>query len=241
MRSPSPRRMAAICAQWGGQCDLYRSIQMAQLMIRPHSSSPNETATTGTVETTNRGRDRARAQRQRPALLLEAQVASARVACGGCWRNSSQRTGSAGGGRIQGWIEGVMAYASCLSSSDRSGGYGPVGGWSGGRQERRDLESNAIEPLACFGSLLRGFWPQVLDLAGCHGKPAAHFDLSGFKTRLRVARARGVLRAQCLRRARLDTRFLGVRILSNVPRHPAHLGALRALLLGDGSDGRVKV
>ena len=66
----------------------------------------------------------------------------------GCCRNSSQRTGSAGGGRIQGWIEGVVAYASCLSSGDRSGGYRPVGGWSGARQKRRDLESNAIEPLA---------------------------------------------------------------------------------------------
>jgi len=50
-------------------------------------------------------------QPQRPALLLEAQAASARVACGGCWRNSSKRTGSARGGRIQGWIEGVVAYA----------------------------------------------------------------------------------------------------------------------------------
>ena len=180
------------------------------------------------------------AQPQRPALLLEAQAASACVAYGGCRRNSSQRTGSAGGVRIQGWIEGVVAYASCLSSGDRSGGYRPAGGWSSGRQERRDLESNAIEPLACFGSLLRGFWPQALDLARC-GTPAAHFDLGCFKTRLCVARARGVLRALYLRRARLDTRFLGVRILSHVLRHAAHLGALRALLLDDGSDGRVKV
>ena len=57
-------------------------VQMAQLVIRPHSSSPNETATTGTVETTNRGRDRAMAQPQRLARLLEAQAASARVARG---------------------------------------------------------------------------------------------------------------------------------------------------------------
>jgi len=65
--------------------------------------------------------------------------------------------------------------------------------------------------------------------------------ISCCKTRLRVARARGVLLAQCLRGARLDTRFLGVRILSHVLRHAAHLIALRALLLDDGSDGRVKV
>ena len=194
----------------------------------------------GRLRLPNRGRDRAMAQPQRPALLLEAQAASARVACGGCCRNSSQRTGSAGGVRIQGWIEGVVvAYASCLSSGDRSGGYRPAGGWSGGRQERRDLESNAIEPLACFGSLLRGFWPQALDLARC-GTPAAHFDLGCFKTRLRVARARGVLRALYLRRARLDTRFLGVGILSHVLRHAAFISAPCALLLGDGS-GRVKV
>jgi hypothetical protein len=134
-----------------------------------------------------------------------------------------------------------VAYASCLSSDDRSGGYRPVGGWSGGRQERRDLKSNAIEPLACFGSLLRKFWPQALDLARCLGKPATHFDLGCLKTRLRVARARGVLRARCLRDASLDTRFLGVLILSHVLRDAAHLGALRALLLADGSDGMVKV
>ena len=213
---------------------------MAQLMICPHSSSPNETATTGTLRLPTEDGIELWLNLSDP-LLLEAQAASARVACGGCCRNSSQRTGSAGGGRIQGWIEGVVAYASCLSSGDRSGGYRPVGGWNGGRQERRDLESNAIEPLACFGSLLRGFWPQALDLARCLGKPSAHFDLGCFKTRLRVARAHGVLRAQCLRGDRLNTRFLGVRILRHVLRHAAHLGALRALLLDDGSDGRVKV
>jgi hypothetical protein len=80
----------------------------------------------GRLRLPNRGRDRAMAQPQRPALLLEAQAASARVACGGCCRNSSQRTGSTGGGGIQGRIEGVVAYASCLSSCDRSGGYRPV-------------------------------------------------------------------------------------------------------------------
>jgi hypothetical protein len=131
-----------------------------------------------------------------------------------------------------------VAYASCLSSGDRSGGYRPVGGWGGGRQERRDLKSNAIEPLACFGSLLRKFWPQALDLARCLGKPATHFDLGCLKTRLRVARARGVLRA---RDASLDTRFLGVLILSHVLRDAAHLGALPDLVLADGSDGMVKV
>jgi hypothetical protein len=56
-----------------------------------------------------------------------------------------------------------------------------------------------------------------------------------------VSRGAAVPRAQCLRGARLDTRFLGVRILSHVLRHAGHLDALRALLLDDGSDGRVKV
>jgi hypothetical protein len=45
----------------------------------------------------------------------------------------------------------------------------------------------------------------------------------------------------CAALARLDTRFLGVWILSHVLRRAAHLGALRALLLDDGSDGMVEV
>lgn len=53
------------------------------------------------------------------------------------------------------------------------------------------------------------------------GSPPLISILADFKTRLRVARARGVPRAQCLRGARLDTRFLGVRILSHVLRHAA--------------------
>ena len=124
-----------------------------------------------------------------------------------------------------------VRFVPCLRAIGAAAGYRPVGAWSCGRQERRDLKSNAIEPLACFGSLLRGFWPEALDLARCLRKPAAHFDLGCCKTRLRLSPGPVVsLRAQCLRGAGSTHALSGrMRILSHVLRHAAHLRALRAL------------
>src|SRR5271157_2377235 len=107
----------------------------------------------------------------------------------------------------------------------------PVGGWSGGK-ERRNLESNAIQPLACFGKSLRGLGSQSLGLAWRLANPAADFGLRCIKTRPRVLRVRGVLRARALRGAHsLDVGFLG---------RVACLGALHASPLRDGSGGADK-
>jgi len=164
------------------------------------------------------------------------QAASARVARGCCATVPSD--GERRGGRFRDGSKASWRTLSCRSSA--IGAAAMTGRrWSGGRQERRDLESNAIEPLAALEASPR-FWPQALDLARRLGKPAAHFDLGCFKTPLPVARARGVLRAQYLR-ALGSTRAFWRADLSHVLRHAAISAPCARSCWADGSDGRVKV
>src|SRR5208283_1080751 len=103
-----------------------------------------------------------------------------RIVCDRCPDKGSERTGGPWGVGILGWIEGVVARAMCSLSRDPRGVCRAVGGWSGS-EERRDLESNAIDPPAHVGMLLRGLG--ALTRNRRERSPA--FGIGCIKTRLR--------------------------------------------------------
>ncbi len=162
-----------------------------------------------------------------------------RVVCDRRRSDHSKRPGSARGSGILGRVEGVAAPALRPVSAARRGVR--AAGWIG--EERRDLQSETIEPVSWLGRLLRGFSPR--DLARDVGKSNADFGLRS-RIRLRALNAsrnaNGLLCVQALRGShRLDVRILDVGLLGHYPRRFARPGGLHALLLNDGPRGSDKM
>jgi hypothetical protein len=112
------------------------------------------------------------------------------------------------------WVKGVAASAVFPFSRDRRCGYRMIDDWIASEQ-RRDLQSNAVDPFACFGKLLHGLGRQATGLARGPHNATAGFVLRRPKTRFRRLAGTNFLRVQALSGARgLDFRawrvgFLG--------------------------------
>ena len=92
------------------------------------------------------------------------------------------------------WIEGVVA-SSLFPFSRQRCGYRVIDDWIDSEQ-RRDLQSNSIDPFASISKLLHGFGWQGIRLAGGLDNASAGFVLSRLKTRFRRFRGANFLRVQ---------------------------------------------